>query len=183
MDDVRLVLANIKYRAEYLDFIEECRKDIIETGFDCVIPVSDENTFEADINRLTDRHKGRELPENWVPASTYWLIKDNSKIMGVIIIRHRLNDQLRFRGGHIAYYIRPSERKKSYATRMLSMALEQCRELGLKQVLITCKKENEYSAKTIKNNGGELFSEGHDNGQIIQRYWIQLGSLLLSVKL
>lgn len=56
------------------------------------------------------------------------------------------------RYGCAKYSIRPSERKKGYATLMLSLGLERCRELSLNKVLITCDKSNIASAKVIQNN-------------------------------
>ena len=174
MSGLNLVLADIKYKNEYLKFISECRDDIKKTGFDSVIPLSSEATVEADIKRLNDYHAGKNLPQGWVPASTYWLLESNSRIIGTVIIRHRLNKSLEHRGGHISYYIRPSERGKVYGAKMLSLALDRCRDLGIEKVLITCKKDNLPSRKVIEKNGGVLFSEGIDGFDTIQRYWIYL---------
>lgn len=103
MSSLNLVSADTKYKEEYLEFIKECRDDIKETGFDYVIPLSSEETVEADIKRLNDYRAGKNLPEGWVPASTYWLM-ENNRIIGTISIRHRLNVNLKFRGGR-AYFI------------------------------------------------------------------------------
>jgi len=174
MSNLNLVLSNIKYKNEYLEFIEKCYKDIIETCFDSLIPLSNTETVENDIKKLNDMHVGKGLPDNWVPASTYWLMKNNNRIIGTINIRHKLNENLEFRGGHISYYIRPFERNRGYGTKMLSLALEHCRNLGIERVLITCNKDNMPSAKIIRNNGGIFYSEGVDDMQIIHRYWIKM---------
>jgi predicted acetyltransferase len=94
----------------------------------------------------------------------------------MINIRHRLNEFLAREGGHIGYSVRPSERRKGYATRMLQMALQKCAEMGLEKVLIACDKENIGSAKVIMNNGGVLESEITDGSlaEVVQRYWIDL---------
>ena len=94
--------------------------------------------------------------------------------MGAVNIRHYLNDTLLKAGGHIGYGIRPSERRKGYATAMIALALDECRKLGINKVLICCNKENIGSAKSIINNGGILENEIEEDGHIIQRYWIQL---------
>lgn len=78
-------------------------------------------------------------------------------------------------GGHIGNGIRPSERKKGYATKMIGLALEECRKLGIEKVLIVCDKDNIGSAKSIINNGGVLENEiADEDGTIEQRYWIEL---------
>lgn len=57
---------------------------------------------------------------------------------------------------------------------MLSMSLQQCKIIGLSKILITCLKNNIGSVRTIIKNGGILESEDIDNGEIFQRYWINL---------
>lgn len=57
---------------------------------------------------------------------------------------------------------------------MLSLALDKGRELGIERVMITCAKDNIGSMKTILNNGGIFHSEGIEDGEVFQRYWIEL---------
>lgn len=94
--------------------------------------------------------------------------------MGAVNIRHRLNEKLLKTGGHIGDGIRPSERRKGYATAMLALALEECKKLGIDKVLMCCDKDNIGSAKSIVKNGGVLENEVEEEGHIEQRYWIQL---------
>lgn len=111
---------------------------------------------------------------DWVPSHTYFLVSENKKIIGAINIRHCLNDYLLNFGGHIGYGIRPSERKKGYASIMLSLALPISKKLGITKALITCNKNNLGSAKTILGNGGILENEVIEGTEITQRYWIDL---------
>ena len=57
---------------------------------------------------------------------------------------------------------------------MLGLALEECRKIGIKKVLMVCDKDNIGSAKSIIRNGGILENEVIENGKIKQRYWIDL---------
>lgn len=57
---------------------------------------------------------------------------------------------------------------------MISLALEECKKLGIDQVLMVCDKDNIGSAKSIKNNGGVLENEIEEDGVVEQRYWIRL---------
>lgn len=117
------------------------------------------------------------IPEERVPANTFFLIRtSDDKIIGMINIRHKLNEFLQNEGGHIGYSIRPRERKKGYGTLMLKLGLEKCQELDLNKVLITCDKSNIASAKVIQNNNGILENEIYSNtfSEIIQRYWVCL---------
>ena len=112
-----------------------------------------------------------------VPASTY-LAFCGEKIVGNIQIRHRLNDYLLSTYGHIGYAVRPSERRKGYATHMLALALGKYREMGIGKVLISCDKSNTSSVKTISKNGGIFGKEfAEDDGNIVQQYWIMLNEI------
>ena len=89
-------------------------------------------------------------------------------------IRHYLNEALLRDGGHIGDGVRTSERRKGIATKMIGLALDECRKLGIDRVLMVCDKDNIGSAKSIINNGGVLENEIIDGEVIEQRYWIEL---------
>ncbi|WP_330577824.1 GNAT family N-acetyltransferase [Alkaliphilus pronyensis] len=115
------------------------------------------------------------MREGLVPATTYLAIStDDSRLVGMLDIRHRLNDYLINFGGHIGYSVRKTERNQGYATEMLALGLLQCKKLGIKRVLITCNKNNIASAKTILKNGAMLENEVTEGNNITQRYWITL---------
>lgn len=137
---------------------------------------SDGLSFAEWLERTGKIVKGIDLPKGWVPATTYFFFnEDESKILGAIDIRHRLNEHLLSVGGNIGYGVAPSERRKGYASTMLKEALEICKEMGMNKVLITCNKENIASAKTIIKNGGVLENEVKDEkGNLRQRHWIAL---------
>ena len=159
-----LELAALEYRASHFEFGE---KEIHgDAGFDIA------ESYTAWLNKLKDNLNIKE--GDFVPSTTYFGVK-NGKIVGIIDIRHRLNDSLKKVGGHIGYSIKPSERGKGYATQMLSLALDKCREIGVSKALLTCNKSNIASAKVIMNNAGVLEDEFTDEeGNVVQRYWITL---------
>lgn len=130
--------------------------------------------FKTYIRSLQEESLGEGISENWVPASTYFLVDDEHKIYGAVNIRHRLNDKLMIDGGHVGYGIRPSARNQGYGTMILAFALNKIQEMKLRDVLVTCDKDNIGSAKVIQNNGGKLDSEIEEDGNITQRYWIKL---------
>ena len=71
--------------------------------------------------------------------------------------------------------IRPSERRKGFATEMIRLALIECKKIGIDKVLMVCDKSNIASSKTIIKNDGILENEFVDeNGVIQQRYWIEI---------
>ncbi|MFB5563381.1 GNAT family N-acetyltransferase, partial [Bacillus cereus] len=73
------------------------------------------------------------------------------------------------------YGIRPSERRKGYATKLLALSLEKTKELDITKVLVVCDAVNTASEKTILHNGGlrdHDFTE--EDGNVVRRYWIEL---------
>ncbi|MDY0404378.1 GNAT family N-acetyltransferase [Virgibacillus sp. 179-BFC.A HS] len=104
------------------------------------------------------------------------MVNEQDRVLAMVDIRHELGGNLYHVGGHIGYSVRPSERRKGYATRILAEALKKCKELGITRVLVTCNKDNNIgSAKTILNNGGvedEAFVE--EDGNVVRRFWIKV---------
>ena len=126
-------------------------------------------------NRLAEQRETK--PENWVPSEQFALLREwDHKIVGMTQFRHEFNDFLREFGGNIGYSVRPDERRKGYAKRMLTECLKVCRAFGLDCVLITCLVENEGSRRTILSCGGvydkTVYCE-RDNVNL-ERYWIAL---------
>ena len=99
--------------------------------------------------------------------------KRDKKLIGTINVRYPYLGYVKIHG-HIGYGIRPSERRKGYATMMLKLALEHCKKVGLEKVLLTCDKSNLASAKTIMKCSGVFENEEKQNdGDFLQRYWIE----------
>ncbi|NFG37472.1 GNAT family N-acetyltransferase [Clostridium botulinum] len=170
---MKLITLTSSYKTEWENLISE-----FEENGEKLIPLAMKghaNTFEEFLIEAYKNSKGTDLPDGIVPSDIYFLVDDNSKyLIGAIDIRHYLNEYLLKYGGNIGYGIRSSERKKGYATEMLHLALEECKNKGLSKVLITCFKSNVASANTIIKNGGILENEIAEGGNIKQRYWIQL---------
>lgn len=172
-ENVYLIKPTVDLKSEYLSFYQEW----VDSG-EAMVPWvigKDPSNFQEMIQSLLDAEKGVNLPVNWVPDSTYWLVNEDRKVIGAVNIRHRLTENLLDCGGHIGYGIRPSERRKGYATKILALSLAKARELSIQKVLVVCDKENLASEKTILNNSGVADTDYvEENGNIIKRYWIEL---------
>ncbi len=135
----------------------------------------DENIpFQMWYQRLVDNLTSKTVHDGLVPATTFLALNENDEVVGMIDIRHKLNDYLLQLGGHIGYSVKPTFQRKGIATQMLALALDECRLFGFDRVLITCDKENIGSAKTIQKNNGILENEVVSENRITQRYWITL---------
>jgi predicted acetyltransferase len=128
------------------------------------------------LERVRNNLNDATVNPGWVPAETYFAVrKSDGRIVGIIDIRHTLNEFLEQFGGHIGYSVRPSERRKGFGTLMLKHAIEHCGSLGLKKVLLICHKENAASAGTIIRCGGILVEEFvYMDGKQAQKYWISI---------
>lgn len=133
------------------------------------------NDFPAYVRGLLDGARGAGLPAGRVPSSTFWLAAGR-RLIGRSSIRHHLNADLSYEGGHVGYDIRPAERGKGYGTLILRHTLEEARRLGIARVLLTCDTDNVASAKIIERNGGRLQEQAVSkrSGKLISRYWIEL---------
>lgn len=107
------------------------------------------------LTSLIDYANGENLPDGWVPYTTYWLFVNN-KPVGISRLRHFLNEQLREIGGHIGYAIAKSERKKGYGSEILRLTIEKAYEMNINNLLLTCSVTNFGSRKIIKKNNGIL---------------------------
>ena len=135
-----------------------------------------ENNFPAYIRRLDAENQSIGLKPGYVPSTTFWLMTNDTQMIGESRLRHWLTTSLEHEGGHIGYVIRPSARQQGYGTCILALTLEKARDLRLNRVLLTCDTDNIGSARVIEKNGGKLASQGISNssGKPISRYWIDL---------
>lgn len=136
------------------------------------------DNYEGWLELLEQISNPETCPKKYVPGNEYFLIKeDEDKIIGMINIRHSLNEYLLNYGGHIGYGTRPTERRKGYNKISLYLGLLKSKDLGLDKVLITATDENPGSYKTILALGGILenkIPDDEDENILLGRYWIDV---------
>lgn len=168
--NVKLVKLSHAYKQQLFDMMDEWLS--VEPHFS---PYTIRKDDYHDFDHYLENLEVRTETDGLVPDSTFFCLDmDRSIFVGAINIRHYLNERLLAVGGHIGDGIRPSERRKGYATEMIRLGLEECRKLGITRVLMVCDKNNIASAKSILKNGGVLENEVLEDGVIEQRYWITL---------
>ena len=134
-------------------------------------------TVQEWLKHCRDMEQPETCPAHLVTATLFVAVRESDgRIVGMIDLRHRLNAFLAEYGGHIGYSVRPDERRKGYATRMLALALQEARSRGINRVLVTCDEDNEASRRTILRNGGVFDSNAwlESEKTNISRYWIEL---------
>ncbi len=172
---LKLIKLTKAYEKQLREMIEEWREDQEKNHTDRS-PWAIFRNDCRDFDHYLEHLEHRTAADGWVPDSVFFLLdEERDRLLGAVNIRHSLNEALLKEGGHIGDGVRPSERRKGYATEMIRLALAECRKLGIEKVLMTCAKDNIGSVKSIRRNGGILESEtvGSD-GSLIQRYWIDL---------
>ena len=158
---------------------EDYRREFLEYGdsMDGAGPMRRYERAEDWLAHVRSYESAETLPEGRVLATQYMLVRESDgKLLGMLQLRHYLNEYLRLYAGHIGYSVRPSERRRGYAKRMLAMGLDEARALGLERVMISCVVGNEGSRRTILANGGVFDSTIRDeeDGEMLERYWITL---------
>ena len=122
---MKLVFPTELHELAVNDFYNEIQNDktniIGFNGFD---------NYSSWLSHMRSRLSGIHLPEYMVRASDY-LCFEKEKLIGVFSLKHTLNAYLFQFGGHVGYAVRPSERGKGYATKILSLGLMEAEKLGI----------------------------------------------------
>ncbi|MCG9579698.1 GNAT family N-acetyltransferase [Vibrio tubiashii] len=168
---MKLVTPRVEYQESYIEMVREFSER--EEAFIPFVLAENYEDFSMLLDRLSAYSRGEEVP-GFVAHSSFWLIDENDQVVGCSNLRHELNDGLLVLGGHIGYGIKPSERKKGYAKRILELTLPKAKSIGIDKALVTVSKANLGSVKAIKYNKAVLEAEKQVPGQkgIVQYYWL-----------
>ena len=184
MSEILLIKPKKEHETIVNDFVKEhTENNEFEIHGGAIVEKLD---YDAWLKLLTDNSCKSTVSKDWVVASTFLAMRENDgKLIGMIDIRHELNDFLQSYGGHIGLGIRPSERGKGYASKITMEGLNFCKTIGLQKVMLACYKDNIASRKTIERCGGVLekefaLSEINDfrlcrtdsDDKIVQVFWI-----------
>ena len=171
INEIKLVRLTKEYQSQLEEMLDEWVNFNDTNHSPWAIFKNDYHNFDYYLENIDS-----DTPKNgWVPNSVFFALDTKRNIfVGAIDIRHYLNEKLLLDGGHIGDGVRPSERRKGYATEIIRLGLIECKKLGIDRVLIVCDKDNIGSKKSILNNNGVLENEVIVDGKIEQRYWIDL---------
>ena len=151
--DIKLIRPASEHKEEALIF----RKEFFDNG-EKVINGSEMldniDSYEEWLKSISANAVKESVNPSWVLTDTFFAVDENGKIVGIIDLRHELNDFLKD-FGNSGYSVRPSERRKGYATKMLSLLKDVAKEAGLSSLQLSVERSNEPSVKTIIKNGGE----------------------------
>jgi len=122
---------------------------------------------------VTANMSAKTVNPAWVVTDTFFAVDETEKIVGIIDLRHTLNDFLRDLGNS-GYSVRPSERRKGIASEMLRQLLTIAVQSGMTELHLSVEKTNEPSIKTITKNGGVYERSFEFEGELADIYRIAL---------
>ena len=163
------------------ELVQEYRKECLDAGEKRINGSCGLHHYERyeDWMATVERSRNTPITEQTTRADSYLAFRaEDDRLVGTIQLRHTIPEPLRIAGGHIGYEVRPSERRKGYATAMLRETLKLAKQLGLTEVRIDCDKENAASRNTILACGGvfdkELICTVGDYQETVQHFIISL---------
>ena len=112
------------------------------------------DSYDEWLKSVNDNASSETVNPSWVVTDTYFAFDENDRLVGIVDLRHELNDFLKD-FGNSGYSVRPSERRKGYATEMLKLVMERARQIGMDKLQLSVERSNEASVKTIIKNGGK----------------------------
>lgn len=175
-EELFFVEPSMAYAREITAYREEMLA--AESGFDGCFSMKRMPDSQEYVNYCTGwEDPSRPLEEKGARGTVLLCIrKADSRMVGCMQVHHVLNERMKNYTGHVGYSVRPSERRKGYATMMLAKAKDYLSSFGFSEIQVSCLPENVASRRTILANGGEYIETVYleaDNVNL-ERYRIRL---------
>lgn len=170
-----LVKPDLTYYEEYNEMMKEwvdSNTQIAPWFLDA--PISTIEEFAKFIKYLDDCEFGK-LDEKYCSTTSFFIVDENNKLVGAASLRHYLTVEGMNTWGHVGYGIRPTERRKGYATQALQMLLEESKKHHIQRILVGAHSSNIGSCKTIEKCGFKFEEEiidPYDSNERIKKYSI-----------
>ena len=167
-----LVKPSLAYEGQILEYRRKSRE--ADGGSINGVGGLDDLSVPEWLDLLERKSRIETCPPGLVPDSSFLCVRGRDGILvGMINIRHSLNDFLLQFGGHVGYSIHPAHRGKGYGKEQFRLGILECRRLGISPLLVTCGTWNAASRAVILSQGGvpEDIREKPD-GTSFERYWI-----------
>ena len=166
--DIYLKKLSLDDREQIIDYIKEFKKEKLDSiaGHIPYHFVMTED-FDGYYKRVVELENNP--PEGKIKATQFLAFqKENNHLVGLVNVRHELNENLLKSGGHIGYSVRPSERNKGYAKSALKLAVEfGFNQLRLESILLTVLETNTPSINPVEDQ-----VHVDEKGNVFRRFWI-----------
>ncbi len=149
---IRLVRPTMELKNKAIDFRQEFfdNKEMIINGSELLDKTEN---YDDWLKTVIDNTREETVNPDWVVTDTFFVLDETDRIVGIIDLRHTLKGFLKDLG-NCGYSVRPSERRKGYATEMLQLILSIAQNAGLSELHLAVEKANLPSIRTIEKNGG-----------------------------
>ena len=105
------------------------------------------------LTQVTRNADPAQVSPDWVLTDTFFAVDGAGEIVGIIDLRHTLNDFLRD-FGHCGFSVRPDMRRQGCASEMLRQVLKIAAAAGMETVQLSAEADNLPSLCVIRKNGG-----------------------------
>ena len=132
---------------------------------------------ETWLEQVSDLSRPETTPENWVTTTQYICVRPyDNRLVGMIQLRHSLNEYLEQFGGHVEFSVLPDERNKGYATWMLKNVLRYAKDYAIDRVILAVEPRNTAGKRVINKNNGVFLDKVLDPEYEIEleRYSIKI---------
>ncbi|PKK85656.1 MAG: hypothetical protein CVV63_04990 [Tenericutes bacterium HGW-Tenericutes-8] len=156
---LKLVTPTIFYKKKYYEYMKSWNDEII-------VPVISDlrgRRFETLLKELYQLEHDTHVPKGFIPEKNYLIVDHEDEIIGFLNLRHYLNEVMLNTKGHIVYGVKPSARSEKVEKEILKIALEESKEIGIKEIKLVCNKANTSLCKFVLEMGGHLEGEGYND--------------------
>lgn len=168
--NIQLIRPSIEHKERVLEF----KQEFFDAG-EYVINGSGlldrMEVYEDWVDMVTKNSQPETVNPNSVLTDTFLAFDDKDRMVGIIDLRYELKG-IFVDFGNCGYSVRPSERKKGYATKMLEKLLDVAWANGMKELHLSVERSNEPSVKTILKNKGVYERSFEYEGEMADVYVI-----------
>lgn len=155
-----LYIKKANYEDAEEEFIFLNKTPYLESGFRNVYALREKEDFiKTDLPWLINQSKTETAATYAKPMTTYFLWLDNI-IIGMYQVIHELSDFQKEHDGHIAYTLLKEFRGNGYATKGLSLVIEDSKTyIKEDEIYMHTTKDNQASLHVMLNNGAYIAKE------------------------
>lgn len=154
--EIKMTIKFVRPAEEFKDRALDFRQEFFDHGEPIIngSELLDQiDNYDEWLRAVTNNTSRETVNPDWVVTDTFFALDEKGEIVGIIDLRHTLNEFLKDLG-NCGYSVRPSRRRKGYGTEMLRLLRKAAADAGMQELYLSVERDNEPSVKTIVKNGG-----------------------------